>query len=455
MAETTQNIAASPVFKAGLLARKKEPLTLVFWGILGFLAAQRFSLSPLAGVICLLPLAAAVMNFQSNIKRRNALLLLALFWSTDNAVLGYGATIAPIRYLIYATVLLTFVSGAMVRTRTLTAMLIVVVFYLMMTMFVSDHVSILQLGRDLQILFLLALLFCFKKRQAFVIDIPFLMITMTMYLLSECMNFFVFGSVWHGEYMSFDSTKYLVVLPSLVALLARRASLALPLFGLTILVLVGYSSRSLFIVYLLCVPIIFLFFTLRGGLGKRLAAIAILVVSMMLLAATDYTSTLEQFKALNVALIIQSQGAAALEVLDPVRYSTSALYFQLPVLELLFGRGLGSGLVDKTGLFSFVSPDQAAFSLKELSTGYFYNFHDFWVDIGLRFGLLPLSAFILWFSVRRPAQSREGNALWLLVFIGINAAFFSFAGLISVFFLMRIVLDLRDREKTESLQPPA
>jgi len=66
------------------------------------------------------------------------------------------------------------------------------------------------------------------------------------------------------------------------------------------------------------------------------------------------------------------------------------LFFDQDFNILLFGKGLLSGLNDTEGYLSFVKFDQTAFTRKEIITKEFFNFHDPWIDIGLRIGLLPL-----------------------------------------------------------------
>lgn len=422
---------------------KRGLVPLTAWAVLGFLAAQSFTLSPITGYICLVPLTVALYNFQIDIAWRNSLLLLALFWSTDHAVLNYGATIAPIRYLIYITVVASFFHASAVTLSRLLAVCFAGLCYLAITIIGTEQISTTQLLRDLQLMLLVGLLFALKAKRPFRMDMQLLTVAMTAYLFSECINFFVLRPVWLGDYMRYSSTKYLIVLPSLLALLARRTVPAFLLLAITIPVLVGYTTRTLFLSYLLIVLCIILFFSISGASGKRATALTLGVLGLALFEQFDTLSFFESFKATRALVNLDFQLANALRVLDPVRYASSALLFDLSPLEVLFGRGFGSGVHDEFGLFAFVSPDQAAFTIEELNASYFYNFHDVWVDVGLRFGLLPFGAFLFWFARQRPRQDRGGVALWLLVFIGILSAFYSIQGLLSIFLLIRVVTSYR------------
>ena len=426
-----------------------KALELVFWAVLAFIAAQRFTLPSVSGYICLLPWAAAVVSFKHNIPRRNALLLLALVWSVDNAVgavsgynagSGFGATIGGVRYLIYATVIVSLIANTSISRSGLIGTFIAALIYLAITVaFAEKGLSGTQMGRDLLILGLLGLTFGFESKRPFAIDVELLMFAMIGYLLSECLNFFLFSSIWYGEYMNYNTTKYLIALPSLVALLARRPLVAFILVALTIPVLVGYTHRTLFLAYIASVLVIIAFFSIRQGKLKRSLFAGGFILVVLILGAADLQSVLYRYKSLAFFDTIQFYGTDALRMLDPVRYASSAIYFQLPLFELLFGRGFGSGLADPSGALSFVRADQSAFSIEELSSGYFFSFHDVWVDVGLRFGFLPFIGFLIWLARQRPKESREGVAIWILSFVGIIAAFYGTSGLISIFFLIRVV----------------
>ena len=445
MESVTQVVAnsVSPDLATKNIRHKRRLSALAVWAVLGFLAAQSFTLSPITGYICLVPLTVALFTFKSDIAWRNSLLLLALFWSTDNAVLNYGATLAPIRYLVYLTVIMSFFTDAAVRLSVALAVCLALVFYLTIALFGTENISTTQLMRDIQLLLLLGLFFGLKAKQPFRMDMQVLMVAMTAYLLSECVNFFLLRSIWLGEYMRYDTTKYLIVLPSLVALLARRSILSFCFLVATFPVLVGYTTRTLFVSYVLVIFCVLLFFSIRAASRKRLTLLMVAALSPFVLKQFDYVSLFESFKSLNMMMIIQSSGGDVLQSFDPVRYMSNALFFERSLLEILFGRGFGSGLPDSAGLFSFVDPDQSAFTVEELNSSYFYNFHDVWLDVGLRFGLLPFGAFLAWIAMQRPAHSREGLALWLTVFIGIMSAFYSISGLISIFFLLRVVTSYR------------
>lgn len=410
----------------------------VIWAGIAFIAAQRFILPDIVGYVCLLPFLMALVVFDKDPRLRNTLLLLALFWSTDNAVLEFGATHSAMRYLIYITTFAAFIHRTSIHLQYVVVTMFVFVGYLTITLFFQQYLSTTQMFRDMQIFLVLSTLFCFRSKRGFDLDLSFLFIVMIAYLVSENLNFFLFRSYWYGEYMSFDTTKYLVVFPSIYALMTRRFDLALALLVLTVPVLIGYTSRALLLAFLATVICVILFVRVKQRFRKQ-AFIGIFVgVGFLILNQGVYTSLFESFKALNTALIIQNHGLSAIRELDPVRYGETLLFFQLPLPEIFFGRGFGSGIEDTAGLLAFVSADQDAFSIEELNNGYFYNFHDAWVDIGLRFGLLPFTIFLVWVFRQRVRLDRETFSIWLLSLIGIFIAFYGVAGFISTIFLIRV-----------------
>lgn len=415
-------------------------IQLLIWGLLGFVAAQRFTLPQVTGYLCLVPLIGAILCFTSNTPRRNSLLLLALLWSVDNAVLEYGATHFSIRYAIYIAAVLALAQGTAILRQRLLFITLLAAFYSAVTIFHADMIRILQFWRDMQITVLLIILFGLRPKKAFNVDIPLTVAATTGYLISENINFFAFQSAWYKEYMSYSTTKFLIVFPSLLALLSGRVIVANLLILLTIPVLVGYAGRVLFLLYIMAIFGIAAFMILKRGYLRYLllvgGAAAIIVITASQL---DIYSTLESYKSLSSILLILEHGINSVQFLDPVRYAESAMYFQLPVLELLFGRGWGAGLADTGGFLGFVAPNQFAFSIQELNSNIYYGFHDVWVDIGLRFGLLFFALFMLWLLLQVPSRDYSLLAIWVVSLIGVIAAFYGTGGLIATFLLIRIV----------------
>lgn len=437
-------IATSASFDAQANSLKKLNTQHAFWALIAFIAAQRFALPSVSGLICLIPFVAALLHFGRNEKLRNTLLFIALFWSIDNAVSGYGHTPAAVRYLIYVTIILTLALNSAIKKTGLLGTTLVCALYLGTTLaHANDTLSSAQMWRDFNILLLGGILFSLRNRRAFELDIGLLFYSGIGFLLSECVNYLAFGESWYGDYMSYDTTKYLIAIPSLIALFVGRPLVAWVLVGLTILVLIGYTHRTLFLGYLISLVAILALLPMKNGLIQRVFAIAGIGVAIFLASRLDILTAFESTKALNMFNLLYLHGFQVLEILDPVRIQSSAIFFKLPLFEILFGRGLGSGIYDANQVFRFVSLDQSAFSARELQSGYFFNFHDVWVDVGLRFGLLPLTIFFFWVLRLKPVGNHSGTGIWLLILVGIFSAFYGTSGLISIAVLLRVAQSYR------------
>lgn len=411
-----------------------------FWSFISFWAAQRYSLPIFSSYVCILPLVAAIFSFKQNKKLSNTLLLLALFWSVDNASEQVATTTFAVRYLIYAMIAFSFIVHSSVNQKGLAGAVLITIFYLLVTLLNFEHeLRLEQLWRDVLIIFFGFCIFAFKPRRPYEMDIAILFYSGIAYLSSELINYFAFAGAWYGEYMSYDTTKYLIILPSLIAFTACRPSISWTLAGLTLIVLVGYTQRTLLLSFILSLAVIHLALPIRNGLIKKISAIAgagLAVVTFVNFAPVEF---FESRKSLAMFAIFAREGFAAIEILDPVRFYSNLIYFNLPLFDLLFGRGLGSGIQDVSQYLSFVQFNQTAFADGELLSGTFFNFHDVWIDIGIRFGLLPFAIFVAWISSQRPTGFTYQTAIWIMIFVGILCGFYGTSGLISIAVLLRML----------------
>jgi len=97
------------------------------------------------------------------------------------------------------------------------------------------------------------------------------------------------------------------------------------------------------------------------------------------------------------------------KILDAVRYAEHQIFFSRSIPEILFGNGLGSGIYDINSYLGFVNYWQSAFSQEEIQSNYFYNLHDYWIDFGLRFGLLSVLIVLYLVSI---GQMLKGNIFY-------------------------------------------
>ena len=189
------------------------------------------------------------------------------------------------------------------------------------------------------------------------------------------------------------------MLPFIYSLIYKKNFfLIIFLFISTNIVLVGYSSRVLFLsLYLF----LFLYFLLKIRINFFFKMFLIFISIFALFSLSEYLPS--QFKV--TAMVKKILDLPIRELfslnffyeLDKVRFMSNKLFFSQNIYSILFGHGVMSGLYDVNGYLDFVTFDQTAFPDKEIITKEFYNFHDPWIDIGMRIGLVPFSIIVLKF----------------------------------------------------------
>ena len=60
---------------------------------------------------------------------------------------------------------------------------------------------------------------------------------------------------------------------------------------------------------------------------------------------------------------------------------------------------MGAGIVDTDGYLGFVNYFQSAFSQEEINSNTYFNLHDYWIDYGLRFGLIPVLLILFYTAI--------------------------------------------------------
>lgn len=406
----------------------------------GFLAVQRFALAPFDALVCVLPLVGFLFCLVAG-RRSLALscLALSLAYLVDNGGEIYTETPQAIRLVIYlaACATLLLLSEWRIRVRALQAGALLVVFIAVGTaaglMGPSPVFDASTLRRDAQVLLLLAV-FLFPAARI-ELDLSALFFAGLGYLFGEVVNVALLYEAG-DHYLSYNSLKAFVLVPVIVVLFrGGHLAGALVLASLTLPVMLLYGSRMLVASALALAGLASLTHAVRTKNFVPLGVFAALVTVAVygggvdairdvphsgLKALSFFVTVVEQFDASDLAHLYVA--------LDPVRFAEHQLVLARPWPELLFGSGLGSGVIDYHGLLRFVTYEQTAFSDDEIRSAHYFNFHDFWIDFGLRFGLVPV-AWILW---RLVAHEMGRGRTWRGVFFGLlllNATFSS-AGLI-------------------------
>lgn len=429
-------------------ATSLKTLSLIIVSVASIIAAQRFTMPLLSSYSMLVPFFIAFLWFRSDTKLSNTLLLIALFFSIDHQVANFAVTPTPLRHLLYVAIFLSFLRDYKFTVKRLSYCVGILFFYFINTAIFWDNVDSNQLIRDVQIL-LLVIIFLTRTNGRYEIDIPFASLCILFFMLSELLNFFTFRDYWLIDYMSYDSTKYLIIVPSINLLIKGRAVPFFVVAIVTTIILIGYTSRTLMICYLSAITTAFLFIIIRNKKQKILLLFVGLVTALMLISFSNVGNELKNIKALSafskLSQFKELPIASALQDLDSTRFAEIKLLLDLPFYNIAFGKGFGSGIFDEQGYLDFVEVNDTAFSAKEIQNSYYFNFHDVWVDIGLRFGLLPLSLMLLGLMMlfRRSYANVKITAFMALV--GLFSAFYSVAGVISIAaFLMSLDRDRRN-----------
>ncbi|MBY0533692.1 MAG: hypothetical protein K2P31_01845 [Rickettsiaceae bacterium] len=256
------------------------------------------------------------------------------------------------------------------------------------------------------------------------------------YLISEVLNIIIrpYLGFDGSDYLSYVSTKSLITLPSLYYLHKKKVFSGLVLLVLTIPVLITYSTRMIIVTYVLAVILLFIVRIIRD-IKISVLLVSFFTIAIYLFSFFDFQP--EGFKATSIFLQFFSEGSLSesIRIIDPVRYGETVLFFKRGIFSILSGEGLGSGLHDIHGELYFIKVSDTAFSEKELNNNVFYNLHDTWIDIGLRFGLLFI--IYLYYYILKLVLIQKKDILplvGLLLIILFSCATYSTQGLILIAF---------------------
>jgi hypothetical protein len=372
----------------------------------GFLAVQRFTLNPVNAAICAVPYMLFVLNMlRGHQQTALACLILALCLSVDNGANIHAETVSPLRYLIYtsAIVVLFYLSLWRVRKKSLILATLLCCYILIGSLasllLGGVPLDAVTLRRDLMVLFILSVFLL--ARSSARIDLHLLYMGSLGYLAGEVFNALMLFREF-TQYLSFNSLKIFIVFPLIYSIITRKNILIQAIFAaLTVYVISLYGTR------MITLSVILLFLTasiirmIRNGYGKSLLGFLITWILLTNVNLVEIPKHSEFLKYKAIAFLFQaidilkeSEITHVLAVLDPVRFAEHQLFFDRPMPLIFFGSGLGSGIFDSNGVLGFVTLDHTAFSEEEIISSSYFGFHDFWIDFGLRFGILPVVYFI-------------------------------------------------------------
>lgn len=407
-------------------------LLLIFVFIMGFVSAQRFLLPELSALTCIILLVLPLITGIHD-KQYLTIFFLSIVSIADLGGLVYSETPSAVKYLIYASILgfmaLNLQFGYNKKHRYL---ILFSLFVVLNTFLHPNSLDSYTLGRDILTLFLLLFIsFSFKLKSIYLIEANYILYFSIGILVSELFNIFSSYTVLSGDYLNYSSFKFLALFPVIYFLSYRKYYTSAIIAPISFLVIGVYASRMLLITGIL-VCLILAFNGFRKSFWRTLLLFLIsIVISLIFLKFLDVD--LQAYRVLSIFFTMNSFNdlTSAALFLDPVRFAENTVFFEQNLFNLLLGNGLGTGIIDETGIFSFVPNDGAAFSPKELNESHFFRLHDSWTWFGFRFGLLAYLLFVFW-AVKGCFSKNPETALFAaFMLLALFNATFSIGGLIA------------------------
>lgn len=421
-----------------LVFEKKEPSDFLI-GVLcvtSFIGAQRFLLTPIDSIACIVPLIFVFFYYKVT-ELRNTLILFSLFISVDNAPYDLTITFSYLRYFVYFFAMLILYSYKNYNPKSVLTFSIVFILLVCWSIFNYESIHLNTFIRDLFIVALIYPVLCLNGKFDFQINFSLLNKLIIIYIISEVINVFIRAKLGFtsADYLSYNSTKSLIIAPTFYYLVKNKINIAIPLILLTFFVLVAYGTRMIIITYV--IGLILFFFTSSIFSLKFFYFIFIILITFYLslnVLFIDFSS----FKATGVFVQLIEEGDFYEKILliDPVRYYETKMFFDRNFFKIIFGSGFGSGLIDVNNYLGFVKSTDTAFTIQELNSGKYYNLHDTWIDLGLRFGFIAiLLVYFFIFKLMISFNNHNIKFIGFSLLVLFSCATYSTQGLILICYL--------------------
>ncbi len=419
---------------------------------IGFFASQRFLLPNVYHYSPVIPLIFAAFLLLKSPKQAGVFAMMSLFFISDlggqyfdSTIPIYNSTNAEIKYAGYLTAILVLLRLLSSNIRMSSALLGFALAGLATT---TTFVYSLDAGnlRDTStairdILILVCIFACLFESRDEEFDIQPLYWASLGFLAGETMNLLLFfDRATHG-YMSFASIKSFVIFPLFFRLNADKkfTPFSLLLIVPTLLVMLAYNSKMVFVSVVLAAVAVLVITLVRRPSYIGLALIGTIVLYGLLQVTLYLFPDVEANRIVSFfnELTKGNGFLLTIENLDPVRFQQHYLFFSRGVFEVVFGSGIGAGINDVNGQLSTVA-NETAFTAQEIRDGLFFNFHDIWIDFGLRFGVITLVFIALGlFKILSDPRTRIMGAVFIMILIN---ATFSIAGIFMAVLFYKIVL---------------
>ena len=410
----------------------------LFFGILFFLASQRFSLNDIDEYIAILIIPFIIINLINQKSDKFIFYyLIFLFLSVDRPHnIDSYTTIDFLRRIIYLLLLIYIFLKINFRINYKIIFLLTfsVSLGLINGLLSGVHYKFSQVQIDL---IMIVFFFCCLCNKPFlnpiIINFNHLFLKLSFYiffyLIGELLNILFYNKL---HYINLNSLKSFIAIPLIYFLFKKKYFNFLIYLIPTFVVINSYSTRMIFLL-LICIFILFII-KMRVNFLKLLFFFIIPLVSYYALidllpfTKVNQVIRLADFQYTNLNNLLSS--------LSETRYLENVLFFSQNITSILFGNGIGSGIYDSNNILSSVSYDETAFSREELDTRWFFGFHDFHIDIGVRFGLLLfiIILFKLIYSFFLVKDNNKSLYLALIIFY-FPLTFFSVPGVLFLIIL--------------------
>lgn len=400
--------------------------------MMGFISAQRFFLSDISALVCLIILTIP-LAFGFHRKEYFTLLFLAIVSIIDLGGEVYTETPSSVKYLIYFLLILFTTYVCTYRIEKLHKYLLLFLSFVVINTFLHpDKLDGYTFARDIITVFLILIVaFSYNVKKFSNLNDQYILAFSLGIVISEVINIFASYTVISGDYLNYSSFKFLAFFPVIYFICYKRYYIAALFAPLSFAVVGVYASRMLLLTGIL-ISLILLLSGLRYYFWRTLF-LTILLIGIIFVSLNALDINFEAYRIFSIFYALgdfQDFATAAL-FLDPVRYAENSVFFGQNIFLLMFGNGLGTGMLDVTGVFAFIPDDGAAFSPRELSESHYFRLHDSWTWIGFRFGLLAYLLFVFW-GVKGCLNKDAETALFAsTMLLALFNATFSIGGLIA------------------------
>ncbi len=368
-----------------------------------------------------------VFAFLTKKQDRISLIVISYLLLVDTGAHLFNVTNGVIRYLIYCITFLFIIYNSKFHLKKLFLGLIIFVVYIIFSILNYNLIESETLKRDILIMIVtISIISISSSRLHYEFNNKLIISCIMVFIFGEILNIIFYMGWPMRHYLSYDSGKVLIVFPLVFYFIEKKYEKLLLVFPFIFLVLLFYGSRMILVALIIGV-LLYLISNNKKSIMKFVLGGIICFFTIRYLS-NAYEDIFQANRM--TALIYDIVNFNSISNLDPVRFSEAKLFFSQPFYNILFGNGLGTGLFDSNGLLSFVKPDEAAFTREELKSRIFYNFHDIYTDVGLRFGLIFL--FVAYFYIIKGFPKKNVGFFSVMLFIIMTSTFYSMKGLLLV-----------------------